>query len=274
MEKKFCSNCGSELQENARFCQKCGTPTSTRVDSSYQKEGEPKTNRKSLYALLAVVAALLLIICGAIYYSDFQENREIRQAREQFVKDSLEQVRQDSIKLAEQKEKERLEAEKVAKFREQLSFENFLGMLKHYENTSYANKCGLNLIYKNVDIEEWGECIEMVNGYDVEKGGKKEYGGYEIIAKSNHACYFIHEICTSEGARLSFKDEEDAKVFYNKAKDYGLIKYGDTYYIPVKKLPNGKSISVEEIDYEKIIGTISSPTYDEGWYVVNFGLDG
>ena len=97
MEKKFCSNCGSELQENARFCQKCGTPTSTRVDSSYQKEGEPKTNRKSLYALLAVVAALLLIICGAIYYSDFQENREIRQAREQFVKDSLEQVRQDSI---------------------------------------------------------------------------------------------------------------------------------------------------------------------------------
>ncbi len=147
-------------------------------------------------------------------------------------------------------------------------------MLKHYENTSYANKCGLNLLYKNVDIEEWGECIEIVNGYDVEKGSKKEYGGYEIIAKSNHACYFIHEICTSEGAHLSFKDEEDAKVFYNKAKDYGLIIDGDTYYIPNKKLPKGKSIYVDEIDYEKIIGTISSPTYDEGWYVVYFGLDG
>ncbi len=271
---KFCSNCGTKLQENVRFCPKCGTPISENVVQQEIIEEAPKRNRKSFYALLTVLSAIILIICGVVYFSDSQERREARLAREKFVKDSLEQVRQDSIKLAQQKEKERLETVKVAKFREQLSFENFLGMLKHYENTSYANKCGLNLLYKNVDIEEWGECIEIVNGYDVEKGSKKEYGGYEIIAKSNHACYFIHEICTSEGAHLSFKDEEDAKVFYNKAKDYGLIIDGDTYYIPNKKLPKGKSIYVDEIDYEKIIGTISSPTYDEGWYVVYFGLDG
>ena len=139
MEKKFCSNCGSELQENARFCQKCGTPTSTWADSSYQKEGEPKTNRKSLYALLAVVAALLLIICGAIYYSDYQESREIRQAREQFVKDSLEQVRQDSIKLAMQIKKQKQDS--IAYYNKMHAPETILNRVKEiFGNDDYFSE--------------------------------------------------------------------------------------------------------------------------------------
>lgn len=223
MEKKFCSNCGSELQENARFCQKCGTPTSTRVDSSYQKEGEPKTNRKSLYALLAVVAALLLIICGAIYYSDFQENREIRQAREQFVKDSLEQVRQDSIKLAEQKEKERLEAERV-------------------EQEIQAKKEFLNKFYNNWTADENGSDYSYVKKHitaNALKVLKDEYA-YDCDGECLATWLFSYEAGTDGGRELSRtiteKDENNFIVEINN--EYSIyrvlltvIKVGNEYKI-------------------------------------------
>ena len=107
MENKYCSNCGSGLEKNIRFCPKCGTPVSENVEQQETVEDAPKTNRKSLNALFAVLGAILIIVCGAVYFSDSLERREARLAREKFVKDSLEQVRKDSIKLAKQIEKER-----------------------------------------------------------------------------------------------------------------------------------------------------------------------
>ena len=274
MEKKFCSNCGAELKVDARFCTNCGKSVSNGVEPA---EDEPKTNKKSLYALLAVLGAIVLVISGAIYYSDSQERNEARLAREKFVKDSLEAVKQDSLKLAEMKEQEELEAQKLTEFRKKMSFENFLGMLNHYDKESYAKKCGLSLLYKDVTEEEFGESIEIVYGYDVEKGNKKDWS-YEILSKSNHACFFRYNLDTSTHATLSFKDKEDANILFKKAKDYGLILHGDTYFIPNKKLPNGKVIILDEDEfdnsiYEKVCGMISTPDYQNGWYVIGIGID-
>ena len=82
---------------------------------------------------------------------------------------------------------------------------------------------------------------------------------------------------TSTGAEIAFKDSEDADLLFEKAKDYGLIMYENCFYIPNKRLPNGKSIMLEELDetiYENTCGMISHTIYRDGWYVIYIGLDG
>ncbi len=91
---KTCSSCGAQLPDEAQFCLNCGKPVS--------HKHKRKENKKSLYALAVVLGILFLIIAWAMYYADYAERREAREARVKFVADSLEQVRQDSIRVAEQ----------------------------------------------------------------------------------------------------------------------------------------------------------------------------
>lgn len=277
MEKKFCSNCGSELQENARFCPKCGTPVSENVELQETIEEAPRTNRKSLYALLAVLGAIILVVCGAVYFSDSQERREERLAHEKFVADSLEKAKQDSLKLAAEQEAERIENEKIAKFREKFTFINILGLLKYPDNSSYAQKCGLSLIYKDSlreDGYEEGQYFtyyDIVFGYEVEKGNKKDEDmGYDIKASSNHSCYFEFISATDVVMNFYFKSESDADYLFEIAKDYGLIKYRSSYYIPKKKSIKGiKSVDEYDLDEDALFG-LFSPNFSNDWYVVSF----
>ena len=136
---KFCSNCGTKLQENVRFCPKCGTPISENVAQQEIMEEAPKRNRKSFYALLAVLSAIILIICGVVYFSDSQERIEARLAREQFVKDSLEQARKDSIKLAMQIEKQKQDS--IAYFNKMHVPETILNRVKEiFGNDDYFSE--------------------------------------------------------------------------------------------------------------------------------------
>ena len=278
---KFCSNCGAELTNGTKFCAKCGKPINQGDNEKTQVKRESKINKKVVYAFLAVIGIILLIAFGTIFYSDYSERRAIKLAHEKLVADSLEAERQDSIKLAEQKEQERIEAIKIEEFRKKMSFENFLGMLKHYDKESFAQKCGLSLLYRNFEDggEDGADCLEIVYGYDVEKGSKKEFfdwSSYVINPKSNHACYFIYILDTSTSASLYFQDKEDAEIFFGKAQEYGLINKADTYFIPNKRLPKEQSISSDELDnsfYENVIGIINPPFFRGNWYIISIGLD-
>jgi len=56
----FCSNCGSELREGAKFCSKCGTPVHLSDEA-----GMKKSKRKFGYVVLAIF--ILLVIGGSWY---------------------------------------------------------------------------------------------------------------------------------------------------------------------------------------------------------------
>lgn len=148
-------------------------------------------------------------------------------------------------------------------------------------NEQKAKESGLEKIYSVKKDEEELTSIEIVCGKDVEKGNSKEYIGYEIVAKSDHAVYFDYYAEASSGAQLFFKDKEDCEAFFKKAMNYGLLIYNDeyaesdTYFIPYKKLPNG-SMRVDKFDYDGEYGVrymISKPEYEDGWYVIRIGID-
>ena len=243
------------------------------------RKKKPATSNQALMAsLLGFVVSLILSYFMPMAISRYNEIKEAKLAREKFVKDSLEQVKLDSLYLVAQKEKEKLEAKRYEEFMEKLTFANLVSLLNNFDNVEYAKKCGLSLIYRNATKEEYGDDIEVVYGYDIEKGNKKEYGGYELIAKSNHSCYFRYVLDTSSGAKIFFKNADDANLLFERAKQYGLVivanEYYTSYLIPNKRLPNGKSIKVEEPDYETVCGSISAPNYRDGWYIIALSQDG
>ena len=216
---KFCSNCGTKLQENVRFCPKCGTPISENKVQQEIVEEAPKRNRKSLYALLAVLSAIILIICGVVYFSDSQERREARLAREQFVKDSLEQVRQDSIKLAEQERLNEIKKQEIQ-----------------------AKKEFLNKFYNNWTADEDGSDYSYVKKHitaNALKVLKDEYA-YDCEGECLATWLFSYEAGGDEGRELSRKitekNENDFIVEINY--EYAIyrvllsvIKVGDDYKI-------------------------------------------
>ena len=279
MGKKFCSNCGSELQDNIRFCPKCGSPTSEDYGQMQNVEGVPKNHRKTLYALLAVIGIIIIIICGAIYYSDSQEREEIRLAREKFVKDSLEKARQDSINLAKLKEQERIEAERIAAMRNELSVDHVFALMNNINSKVLAKKCGLEEIYKyeyyyEGEEDEPGEsCDVEIYGREVKKGSVSENGSYvdvEIIPNSDHSCYLKHSCSSDCSYLIAFKDYEDANYFFNKVTENGVIKSDGSYLIPKKRQFKGirENYNWESDDIAYDMSEVEN--YD-GWYTIRFG---
>lgn len=269
MANKYCSKCGAEMPAGAMFCTKCGKPFD---EGAAIQSREHKVNKKTIYALLGTLGVLFLVVLGAMFYSEYSEAREERLAREKFVADSLEQVRKDSIKLAEQKEQERIEVEKHTEFRKKFTFGNFIALLKNHDNASYAQKCGLSLIYKDIDDADEGEvsCEEYVYGYDVEKGENNR-----VEAKSNYSCYLSYNLDSSTHAAMYFKDASDADYFQTIAKEYGLLVYDGSKFVPRKKMPSGYH-NVDSLDWEGDYAPtymISDTSNENGWYVVYIGID-
>lgn len=161
------------------------------------------------------------------------------------------------------------------------TIDTFIALLQDIENEKRANACGLEKIYNVTVEEEEYTSIGIVYGKDVEKGSHKEYAGFEIKAKSDHSVYLEYRAETSSDASLFFKSKDDSDAFFKKAMDYGLLiikdEYsdGDSYYIPKNKLPNG-SKRIEKLEWGgefDPIFPLAKPKYEDGWYVINIGMD-
>lgn len=282
MQTNVCPHCGAGVGDSDAFCYNCGknlangssgfVPNEEVQQETYEEE--ESSLKKVLRIILGVLAVAIVGAGGWYGYKEYSAYNEKKFAREKFVADSLEQVRKDSIRLAEQKEQKRIEAEKVKKFKESFTFNNFLSLLENFDKASFAQKCGLDLIYKEIDNDEDVKCAEYVYGFDVEKGEKKE-SGYEIIAKSIHSCYIRFELFSSTNATLFFKDSSDAEFFQKLAKEYGLLVYENSMFVPKKKMSSGYHY-VDSLDWGGeydpiyIIGRTES---ENGWHTVSIGID-
>ena len=289
--QKKCAHCGSPINDDDAFCQSCGSPlngvtisqTTAQVTLSCDEEEAPTDYKKIIIPIVIGLIVLILIGGGWYGYKEYSAYRAKKEAREEFVADSLEKVRQDSIKLAAKLEAERIEKEKIERFRENFTFNNILNLLKHPDDASLAQKCGLSLLYKNSEtivdnfMEEGDsyKAYDIAYGYETEKGSKNSEGlGYGIKASSTHSCYFNYLAGRGKTAFFYFKDESDADYLFEMAKDYGLIECCNSYFIPRKKVAIGIT-HVDEYDSE------SEALYDirqlgemDGWYWLEIGMIG
>lgn len=280
---KSCSNCGGIINDGDAYCENCGMNladgTLPQLGNSFNFDHKELLSKlKKLVPFVVGLILLAAIIWGSFYgYEEYSAYRAKKEAREKFVADSLAKARRDSIKLAEQMEKERIKEERLAKFREKFTFSNIISLLKQPQKTVVAEKCGLSFIYKDKKREEGyneGDFFELINivyGYDVEKGGKNESLGYELKAISEHACYFSYIESSDIGIAFYFKNKSDADYLLEIAEDYGLVMYDGDFYIPKKVTYKGVIKRYDEYNpYEDALFGMSRLNHEDGWYMVYF----
>lgn len=167
-----------------------------------------------------------------------------------------------------------LKAQTSSQFLDQLTFENFVNLIKNpYQEA--AQKCGLTFLYKyetDAGVEGDADGSSTYYGWGIEKGKKTE-DGYELKCTSDHACYFYYQEDTSRQAAMCFKNKDDADRFIEAAVAYGIVVMNDGYYIADEKLPNG-TVNVDSFSDYNIITQMMKPQYDEdynkGYYVIHF----
>ncbi len=287
-QENVCTHCGVTVNEGDIYCEECGRnlKDGTYASAEYGEKSGIDYMKILLSSLIGVVIGLVILslIGGSWYgYNAYSEYRAKKEAREKFVADSLEKVRQDSIKLAAKLEAERIEKEKIERFRENFTFNNILNLLKHPDDASLAQKCGLSLLYKNSEtivdnfMEEGDsyKAYDIAYGYETEKGSKNSEGlGYGIKASSTHSCYFNYLAGRGKTTLFHFKDESDADYLFEMAKDHGLIECCNRYFIPRKKVAKGIT-HVEEYDPEsEALYGITQLGEMDGWYSLEIGMIG
>ena len=172
----YCSKCGAELPDEAKFCTKCGNTIGqdNKVD---QVKNEHKINKKAIYAFLAIIGVLLVIVFGSMFYSDYSEKREARLAREKFVADSLEQVRKelvDSPKFDSQKSNEAVKEEQIETISDDANskMHNFGLHSKHHHHLTGTFEDSSGIYPIELDFNSSGRNVSDVIYKNVKLGGK------------------------------------------------------------------------------------------------------
>ena len=166
-----CPHCGASVNDGDVFCQNCGKKLLEISDKDSDNTdclpfSEDDSKNKLIVPILVGLLALAMICGGFYFYTDYKEKKEERLAREKFVKDSIEMARKDSIKLAEQREKERIEAEKALQKKKMLiPIGIVLDMYKHKDNKNYIiqklEEYGYSLYKRNDDYEYWTKNVHL-----------------------------------------------------------------------------------------------------------------
>lgn len=92
---KYCINCGNELRENAKFCEKCGAPryneNTATINNNVQNKKENNNTKIVIIVLVSVISvyALLGTIIGISFYNIYKviENNEYIPSVEEYDKE-------------------------------------------------------------------------------------------------------------------------------------------------------------------------------------------
>ena len=157
-----CVNCGELLDNDATFCPHCGT------EQPHEEIVEESSSKKWIWILCAV---LIIAGIGGWWYWDSLNKRV---AREKAIADSLEIVRQDSIRLEKEKEKQReierekekREAEIVLQKKQMLiPMDVVFDLYKHEKDKGYIKEklteYGYSFFKRDEDVEYWTKDVSL-----------------------------------------------------------------------------------------------------------------
>ena len=62
----FCKYCGSEIEDNSKFCEKCGKKLDEAVPAAEAENPVKKKKSKKKWIILAVAAVLVVVVLAAV----------------------------------------------------------------------------------------------------------------------------------------------------------------------------------------------------------------
>lgn len=210
----------------------------------YDYYGEEKNGGQHV-ALFAVLGALAIIVLGFLAYSYYKDKRAARLAREQFVRDSIETVRRDSIMTARRIEKEREDS---------IRFANELPKRIKDAYIRKLDECNREILYVDLSMSEYFL-------YDINKDGIPELwidkGTCEADRKLTIYTYLDEEL-------INIYEIGTSHTGYHKGKGYILLVNGWMGCATWEKLAyNGQKITKEKVFEEDFPPYSSDRDYTE-----------
>lgn len=205
---------------------------------SIRKKKPATSNQALMVSLLGFVVSLILSYSMPVAISRYKEIKEAKLAREKFVKDSLEQVRKDSVKLVEQKEIARKDS--LEKARIQLIQQPYLALLDKYGSQD----------------DNWGQLYFL---FDITGDGLPEIWMNIMEGENYKFCVYS---CQNGNAKLLFKDELGFNCSFYQGDNYILMGYAHMGYQVINKFVLDKDI----IKKEKIYETEEDTSMEEAEY--------
>ena len=218
--------------------------------------------KKNLYPF-----ALCLLLTASCNPSSKPEQQKEDTANE------LQVAPQDSAQTTEantEVDEQQVREVESAQFCKDLSIEKFMEFVRHIDK-AHAEAIGLSQVYEleEQDKEEEGlTYYRAIYGRDIEKGKKLDFG-YELKTTTGHACYFQEDLDTSTYYAMCFANEEDAKAFFDKLLQYGVLECDGDYLIPEKRLQAGKPTHVESLADYNCAFQFKEPKFEDGFYRIN-----
>lgn len=192
----FCKNCGNKLEDGAKFCPKCGTPSGSETKQDTETKQEKSSKKGGLITAIVVMAAIAL--GGAAWY--FLGNQQDKYSLEGLAKAA---VNYDAVG----------------------DFHDGLAMVTKGEKYGFIDKMGNEVVPCIYDFMEETDCsfhegLAFVhqgdNYYFIDKEGKKAFD-----FKYDAANHF------SEGLAIVWKD---GKCGYIDKKGNEVIALTDKYF--------------------------------------------
>jgi hypothetical protein len=215
-QENVCTHCGVTVNEGDIYCEECGRnlKDGTYASAEYGEKSGIDYMKILLSSLIGVVIGLVILslIGGSWYgYNAYSEYSADKQAREKFVADSLEQVRKDSIKLAEQKEQARKDSIENARI---LSLQKpYLTLLEKY----------------NVKDDNWGKLYFL---YDITGDGLPEIW---MNIKEGEDFKFCVYSCQNGESKLLFKEDLGYNNTFYYGDNYVLMEYAHMGFQVINK---------------------------------------
>ena len=181
-------------------------------------------------------------------------------------------IKQDSeLKSVEKTTDEETNQQEIesAQFCKEISIGSFIAFMKSID-VANAEKIGLEKVYE-VEVQDEEEpgltYYRAIYGHNIEKGAKQEFG-YKLNATSEHACFFQEDLDTSTYYSMNFSDESDAKDFYNRLMQHGVLEFDGDFIIIEETLSAGKPTHVEHLDGYHPICFIKPPKQEGDFYSI------
>lgn len=116
---KYCDNCGAQLEDDATFCDECGTSQEGR---KFQKKASEKRNKKKRNKRPLIILCIILLLCiigGGVYYFVIKENKPkeepiTEQTKELTTEQTEKPVTEQTKELEEQEEEEKTLKDRIA----------------------------------------------------------------------------------------------------------------------------------------------------------------
>ena len=194
---KTCRYCGASIYEGDVYCENCGKriDEAVRVEDVEEVTFGSESESKSLKDYLPLIIGAIVVVCllGAGWW--YWDSSNKRATREKAIADSLEIVRQDSIKAVKLKEeKEREENERRSRLESCRNYvEKFYNEYERTENQDeylrkHCTSNALNTLREEFDTEcDNGDCLATWIFF-YETLADAEFIRREFVAEDENTC--------------------------------------------------------------------------------------